>query len=213
MIKNPAQITLTPKICWCRPTPTGLCSVLLSSSQVQTGYCTFILKLLLQYFFHCSIGATARIQWGHNGGAGGVGMVHPLSLSVCWFHDSGKACVGWISTNARLSCMREKKKKSVNKQYKARMQTEKCHLCSARIDFTQQLCASAVAWLQWPLTPGVRRAHRRLTSGSDRPQWASLWPRLGAILLPDLSDKAALQKHQLSLNNRSQWGHWLGVSR
>lgn len=102
----------------------------------------------------------------------------------------------------------------INKQYKTSAQTQNGDLCPTPIDFTRQLGASTVAWQepQWPLTPAIEWPQCHLTLGADQPQWASLRLRVSAILLPDLSDKAVLQKHQLSLNNRSQRRHWLGVS-
>ena len=86
--------------------------------------------------------------------------------------------------------------------------------CHAQIDFTQQLCTSNVAFQepQWPLTPAIEWPQWHLTLAADWPQWASLCLRASAIFLPDLSDKAVLQKYQLSLNNCSQRSHWLGVS-
>lgn len=101
-----------------------------------------------------------------------------------------------------------------NKQYKTSAQTQNSDLCPDRIDFTRQLCVSTVARQQpqWPLTPAIEWPQCHLTSGTDHPQWASLCLRVSAILQPDPSDKAVLQKHQLSLNNQSQKRHWLGVS-
>lgn len=142
-------------------------------------------------------------------------MVH---LSLCPFPKGGKlltpkvwkSYVSYIQqTKTFCLCVAPPIHKNMPKQYNTQLATHS-QKSPAQIICTQQLCAFTVVCQepQWPLTPDITpKANFRLTDHNGllvatEPLLFSAWSR----------DKAVLEKYQLSLNNCSQKGHWLGVS-
>lgn len=155
-------------------------------------------------------------------------MVHPTlcqSLSGGWTADpTGVKGLRWLDfyeqmqhaaantytyTNTHTNTCTH-----INKQYKTNTHTKMVIFVPFR-SISPSNCAPPPCHVRshnglWHQPSKQPQCH--LTLGADQPQRASLRFRVSAILLPDLPDKAVLQEHKLSLNNRSQRRHWLGFS-